>query len=202
MSDAVQTSADPRASGIDVADLSVPKVGERANGDRAVSRRDREGRVLLAIVDGLGHGRGADEVAVMSVQELNSVPLNLPVRQIMERLHERLRGSRGVAATVSVIADGKIEACAVGNVELRCLETPLPFMFSPGILGVRVQKYRICEGKLLPGTRLVMFSDGISSRIRLEDFRKLRPAEACAKIIEGHRRYEDDATVLVADVGS
>jgi negative regulator of sigma-B (phosphoserine phosphatase) len=197
----VQMPADTRIFGIEVADLSVPKVGERANGDRAVSRRDRDGRHMIAIVDGLGHGRGAEEVAVMTVQELTAVSLGLPVRQIMEKVHDRLRGSRGVAATVCVITDGKLEACAVGNVELRCTEVQLPFMFSPGILGVRVQKYRVCEGKLQPGTRLVMFSDGISTRTRLEDFRKLRPAEACAKIIEGHRRYEDDATVLIADVG-
>lgn len=38
-----------------IAHRSLPKEGERANGDAAVLRQDGE-RTLLAVIDGLGHG--------------------------------------------------------------------------------------------------------------------------------------------------
>jgi hypothetical protein len=48
--------------------------------------------------------------------------------------------------------------------------------------------------------RLALFSDGISTSLRLEDTAKLTPAAACHAIFGRHRRTEDDATILVADL--
>jgi negative regulator of sigma-B (phosphoserine phosphatase) len=186
--------------GIHVAHISIPKAGELVNGDRAVCRRVTDKHILLGVIDGLGHGTGADEVATAAVEHLSTIALDSDIQPIIESLHGCLAGTRGAAATICLVMNGKLQACAVGNVELRCTETPLPLMFSPGILGVRVQKFRICRADLLPGTRLVMFSDGISTRLRHEDVRKLRPDEACANLLDRYRRAEDDATVLIADV--
>jgi negative regulator of sigma-B (phosphoserine phosphatase) len=181
--------------------FSLPKAGELVNGDGAFWRSDEHGRLLLALVDGLGHGPEAAKVAKGAIERLGEISLEASVMEIMENLHHHLRGGRGAAATVCLLQDGKIGACGVGNVELRSAETTIPFVFSPGILGVRVAKFRVCEAPLRAGTRLVMFSDGISSRLRLDLFRSLSPQEACATIIEKHRKAEDDATVLVADIG-
>ena len=188
------------ANGIRVAHTSAPKVGERANGDRALFRSNEARQALLVIVDALGHGPGADEVSSLAIKRLAEIPLNLPVLAIMEMLHADLHGTRGAAATICRLDGRQFEACAVGNVELRCSEAALPFMFSPGILGIRVRKFRVCDSQLPAPCRLVMFSDGISTRVRLEDVRRLPPAEACALVLERHRRNEDDATVLIADV--
>ncbi len=119
----------------------------------------------------------------------------------MDLLHARLKSSRGAAATVCVLTDWSVEACGVGNVELRCDETDIPFVFSPGILGVRVQRLRVCSARAVPGSRLIFFSDGLQPVSRLDDWRKLAPQDACAAIMRKHRRSEDDATVLVADLG-
>jgi negative regulator of sigma-B (phosphoserine phosphatase) len=148
----------------------------------------------------LGHGPEAAKVAQSAIERLAEVPLNATLLEVMENVHLHLRGSRGAAATICLIRDHKIAACGVGNVELRSAETAIPFVFSPGILGMRVQKFRVCETQLRAGTRLVLFSDGISSRLRVETFRALPPPEACTMIIEQHRKSEDDATVLVADI--
>ena len=184
-----------------ISHISLPKVGELANGDRAFYRADEQRRILLAIIDGLGHGPEAAKVSQAAVEKLEQLSLTAPVLEIMETVHLHIRGTRGAAATVCLIRDGKISACGVGNVELRSSETQIPFVFSPGILGVRVQKFRVCETLIRAGTRLVMFSDGISTRLGLEKVRALPPREACATIIEHHRKAEDDATVLVADIG-
>ena len=45
-----------------VAHLSQPKPGEKANGDAVLVRRDGDA-LMLAVVDGLGHGPIAAEAA-------------------------------------------------------------------------------------------------------------------------------------------
>jgi len=184
-----------------ISHISLPKNGELANGDAAFYRSDEQRRILLAIIDGLGHGPEAAKAAQSAIEKLTAISLHGSLLEIMESVHLHIRGTRGAAATVCMIRDGKISACGVGNVELRSAETAIPFVFSPGILGARVQKFRVCETQLRAGTRLVMFSDGISSRLGLEKVRALPPREACAAIIERHRKSQDDATVLIADIG-
>jgi negative regulator of sigma-B (phosphoserine phosphatase) len=184
-----------------IAHLSVPKQGEHANGDRIIVRQGPDGHTLLGVIDALGHGPGAEEVATAAHDLLSSAPLEAGIGAIMEQLHQSLRGGRGAAATLCLLAGGRVEACGVGNVELRCAETDLPFVFSPGILGSRVQRFRVADAKVAPGSRFIFFSDGIGPVGRIEELRKLSPQEACRVIHQRHRRSEDDATVLIADLG-
>ncbi len=170
------------------------------NGDRAFYRADEDGRILLGLIDGLGHGPGADEVARAAIAQLEAVSLVEPMLDIMVGLHQSLRGTRGAAGTVCVICGYEMQACAVGNVELRCSEAHVPLIASPGILGVRVSTFRICHAKLKPTSRLVMFSDGVSGAPALTDVRQLAPERACQAILRSHRSQHDDATVLIADV--
>jgi negative regulator of sigma-B (phosphoserine phosphatase) len=184
-----------------VAHLSLPKDGERSNGDRVVFRQEPDGRTLLGVIDGLGHGPEAEQAALAAVEQLTRAPLDLTMGPLMEQVHASLRGTRGAAATLCLIANGQLEACGVGNVEMRCTETDIPFVFSPGILGGRVRRFRVCTAKAAPATRLVFFSDGIHALGHLVELRKLSPADACKSIFHKHRRGEDDATVLIADLG-
>jgi negative regulator of sigma-B (phosphoserine phosphatase) len=183
-----------------IAHLSMPKIGEEANGDRVIVREDASGQALVGVIDALGHGHGAEEVAMKAHELLSTTPLD-DLSDLMERLHARLRGSRGAAATLCLLARGQIQACGVGNVEFRCQETDIPFLLSPGILGGRVQRFRVSSAKTVPDTRLVFYSDGLTGVSRIEDVRKLAPHEACQKLFHRHRRGEDDATVLIADLG-
>jgi negative regulator of sigma-B (phosphoserine phosphatase) len=184
-----------------VAHLSAPKLGERVNGDAVVLREEADGRLLVGVIDALGHGPGAEEVSQVAVEHLSKMPFGTDLGAMMEDVHRRLRGTRGAAATFCYVADGKLQACGVGNVDFRCEETKIPFIFSPGILGVRVERFRVSSARLSPATRLVFFSDGIPLVSRLEDLRALPPADACRSIFNKHRRDDDDATVLIADLG-
>lgn len=182
-----------------VAHLSVPMAGEIANGDVAVFRIDGAGRALFGVIDGLGHGVDAAAAARAAAQCLETVSLDDSLQDIMQQLHEQLMGSRGAAGTVCLVRTGAIEACAVGNVELRSSDIRIPLIFSPGILGVRLTKLRACRAALPSRARVVLFSDGISSRVPVEDVRNLAPRPACDALMQRYRRKEDDATVLVAD---
>jgi hypothetical protein len=172
--------------------------GEVANGDRALYRVEDDERAMIAVVDGLGHGREAAVASQAAVDCLKAASLGAPLIETMALVHAALSGTRGAGATICILRAREIEVCAVGNVELRSPNVRLPLVFSAGILGSRVNKFHICRATLGVRARLVLFSDGISSRTPVEDVRQLSPQAACDAIIKKYRR-EDDATVLVAD---
>jgi negative regulator of sigma-B (phosphoserine phosphatase) len=155
---------------------------------------------MLVVDDALGHGAGAAEVSHKAVQRLSTLPLDIPVLEAMHAVHDALRGTRGAAATIFMLAGARVEACAVGNVHLLCASCEVPLVLSPGILGHQVSRFRVAQAELRSGARVALVSDGVSLRFRLEELRHLAPAEACNFIIQRHRRQEDDATVLIADL--
>lgn len=183
-----------------VAHASMPKVGEKANGDRPFHRSDAEGRNLIAVIDGLGHGHEAQLAALAAVQYLSEAPLDTPFDELMHALHASMRGTRGAAGTVCVSSGADFFACSVGNVELRPVRAEVPLISSAGILGVRVQKFRICKTQIQRPCRLVIFSDGISNPTSLSEFHNVPPKPACDGLLLRHRRTYDDATVLIADL--
>lgn len=185
----------------DVAHLTQPKVGERANGDAVLVRQELNA-FLIAVVDGLGHGPDAAKASQQAVQDLATQDIEQPLLVLMRSMHDRLRGTRGVAATVCVVRQQEVEACAVGNVQLSCVNADIPLILSSGILGQRVVKYHVCKGSIRSGARVALFSDGISTRLSIGDFAKLPPAQACKSVFERFRKQEDDATILIADYGS
>lgn len=182
-----------------VAHVSLPAQGESVNGDRALYRSDENGH-LVAVIDGLGHGPAADEASQAAVAYLASSDLASPLLDLMEGAHRAMNGTRGAAATVCVLRKGAIQICAVGNVEMRSGTLRVPLITSPGVLGTRVHKFRICQAPIERNARLILFSDGISSRVHFEQHTGLSPHELCQHVITEHRRDHDDATILVADL--
>src|SRR5262245_46849267 len=86
--------------------LSVPKVGETENGDLVVVRSD-EGCTMFAVVDALGHGRHAAQVASAAAKYLEVAPLSRGALHVMEGLHERLYATRGAAAMICIVSGSK-----------------------------------------------------------------------------------------------
>lgn len=180
--------------------ISLPKLGERANGDAVVVCNGAGERLLIGVIDGLGHGPIAAEASSAAVTRLKREALEQGVQALMMHVHDALKGTRGAAATLCLLNGRKLEACAVGNVQLLCTNTSIPLVLSAGVLGARVTKYRVCEAQLNKAARIAIYSDGISSRLRSDEIRTGTASEACKVTIERHRKKEDDATILVADV--
>lgn len=185
---------------IQVASRTRPKIGEKENGDRPVYQSDAEGRHLFAVVDALGHGPGAAEVSDKLEAFLLAADLGTPLLDLMRGCHQVVAGMRGAAMTLCINRDGKLEACGVGNVEMRSGSLTLPLLVSPGILGVRVAKFRCCEILLSKPGRIAIFSDGISTRVKMDELTELSPEQSCEAIMKQYSRDYDDATILVADL--
>lgn len=185
---------------VEAAHISLPMPGEIQNGDAALIRQTAAGYVLLAVVDGLGHGPDAAAASRAAIQWLDLMPPETSVNDAMQELHRELRGTRGAAATLCIIKEFQLEICAVGNVALMCVNCSIPLVLSAGVLGHQVSRFRIGSCQIRNGARLALLSDGLSQRFRLEEYRQLAPQPACQEIMNRYRRKEDDATVLIADV--
>lgn len=179
--------------------LIVPKAGEQVSGDAAVFRTVG-GVVLFAVIDALGHGPRAAEVAETGVAYLREASLEQDAAALMQGLHRSLAQSRGAAAMICRWQAGRLQGCGVGNVELASLRTKVPVVLTPGIVGGNVRVFRPFEGPAGSSSRFVVYSDGISSRFSNEEIGILPRSVACRHIMEKHRKPHDDATVMVVDV--
>jgi phosphoserine phosphatase RsbX len=181
-----------------VAHRVVAREGEHWCGDAVVCRNEGDVQ-LLAVVDGLGHGPAAAEAASRAVSYLEQTDCTRDIEQLVQGLHDGLGGSRGAAALVCTVRDGRLTACGVGNVQLRSMGGEVPVVLTAGILGVRLRPLRTFAATLREGQRIVVHTDGISSRFDLAEMRHLPADQACDAIMQEHRHSHDDATVLVAD---
>jgi negative regulator of sigma-B (phosphoserine phosphatase) len=179
--------------------ISRPRVGEIENGDGVIALERGDG-ALIVVVDALGHGPSASKVAHAATEWVRGTPAARSVLEVMNGLHRALTASRGAAALAFSASSDGIEACGVGNVELRSASGRLPFVLTPGVLGVRLRAPRAPRIDKPVTDRFVMFSDGISGRFDLKATASMSPPELAMHLFAKHRHSHDDSTVLVADV--
>ena len=181
---------------------SRPRPGEEMNGD-AYFIKEHDGETLLAVVDGLGHGRGAREAAQVALDTLEQWE-GEPLDELILSTHDALRTTRG-AVLGAVALDHARETftyAGVGNVEMRVLGAtdparPIP---SNGTLGARLSQVRVWPHRWQEGTTLVIASDGISATWDAAAYPGLltrSPQLLAGVLLRDFARNSDDATVLV-----
>jgi anti-sigma regulatory factor (Ser/Thr protein kinase) len=163
-------------------------------------------RTAALVLDGLGHGDSAAEAAEAGAGAFAASPFEPPQR-VIERVHQRLQGTRGAAgACLARTAEGRLLFAGIGNISARAIGrgTSQGLTSHNGILGVqarRVQQFDY-DGAQFP--LLVMHSDGVSARWDLDQYEGLRARHAAviaAVLYRDHRRARDDATILVIGHG-
>lgn len=180
--------------------------GEDVSGDVEVVVGLDHG-ALVALIDGLGHGREAAEASHEAARALRAFA-GEPIATLVERCHEALRGTRGVAMSVAVFdaRDSSMTWVGVGNVEAVLVRgTPGArregITLRGGVVGYQLPPLRAGVVAVTPGDTLVMATDGIKSGF-LGDL----PAHAghgtprgiARSVFSRHARGTDDALVLVA----
>lgn len=177
-----------------------PYPGESCSGDAAVMRSDPDA-VLFGIIDALGHGSAAAAAATRATELLAGASLREPIATLVRELDGGLRGGRGAAALLCLVRGDELEGCGVGNVELRTTGMRIGVLATPGVLGRGPSvRPRTFAARLVPGVRMVVFSDGVSGRLRADHRRALAAQAASAALLAEWARDTDDAAVLVADV--
>jgi anti-sigma regulatory factor (Ser/Thr protein kinase) len=181
---------------------SRPRPDEEVNGD-AYFIGAHDGATLLAVVDGLGHGRGAREAAQAATDVLEQWR-GEPLDELILGVHDALRATRG-AVMGAVVLDPARESfiyAGVGNVELRVLGATDPARPIPtnGTLGARLSNVRVWPHRWTEGTTFVLASDGISATWDINAYPGLAvksPQLLAGVLLRDFSRNSDDATVLV-----
>lgn len=163
------------------------------------------GGVLVAAVDGLGHGPEAAAVAHSAVEILRGQP-DQPVGFLLLECHRHLRGTRGAVMTLVSFrnADRQLTWQGVGNVEgLLVWRGPdgvalrRSLLTQRGVVGGEdFHPPRTGIHYLNPATLLLLATDGID-RAFAEDALGGDPVQRLAdQILLRHGRLSDDALVL------
>lgn len=194
----------PRPPSLDdrVGVVCVPLRGEELCGD-AWRVQVHGPRTSVLVVDGLGHGAAANAVSVSAVARFMQTS-HRPALESLAAIDAAIRGSRGAAITVATIdeAERHVRFAGVGNVDARVANGERTEHFAPqnGIVGHAMPTPRSPTVPWPADGRLIIHSDGISNRWRLESYPGLataHPALIAGVIFRDFRRERDDATVMV-----
>lgn len=181
--------------------VSVPLHGEIECGDawRVIDGPDA---TALIVVDGLGHGSFAAEAARAGIGAFMVEPL-APPQDIMLRATNAMSSTRGGAAACARIAhDGTMSYAGIGNIagNLVSAERSQGLASHNGTLGLPLRRLQQLEYQRVPGSLLIMHSDGLSARWSFKDRPEIlthHPAVLAALLYRECARSRDDATVVV-----
>lgn len=163
-------------------------------------------RVLMGVVDGLGHGREAAAAARVTANLIDSFS-HESLESLFKRCHERLQSTRGAAITIVAFErdSGILQWLGVGNV-MAVLWRANPvghptysdLIVRAGIVGSHtlppLQSSKVAVSR---GDTLVLATDGIHHGF-LHDLTGSPPPQVLAdKLLKNHQRRLDDSLVLV-----
>ncbi|RME80504.1 MAG: serine/threonine protein kinase [Caldilineae bacterium] len=182
--------------------VNLPLKGEERCGDTWAVYQTGS-RCVVMVVDGLGHGDAAGEVAARARVCFAANHEEDPVR-LLQALHEALRGTRGAAVLVAETLPGRreIRYAGVGNVEGRVLEGTQGqrLVSRNGIVGFQMPRVQEMSTRWPPRGMLIMHSDGVGGRWDPSDYPGLvsrHPTLIAGILYRDHQRVRDDSTVVV-----
>jgi phosphoserine phosphatase RsbX len=179
--------------------------GQSRSGDLHIVTPFRGG-MLIAALDGVGHGDEAASAASIASAIL-AEHAKEPVITLVERCHEGLRATRGVAMSIASFdaSHGLMTWLGVGNVRgilLRHDVTQTPseesLLLRSGVVGVELPSLRAAILSVSVGDTMILATDGINSDFARQLVRNHLPQKAADGILARHAKPTDDALVLVA----
>jgi serine phosphatase RsbU (regulator of sigma subunit) len=178
--------------------------GQGESGDRHLVCCGGDG-ILIAAIDGIGHGEEAANAAEAAISILKASP-DEPVISLLERCHEGLRSTRGVVLSLASIdpKHGMMTWIGVGNVQGVLMRAGAKkgrveevLLLRGGVVGSQLPALQAAVLPIAKGDTLVFVTDGIRSEF-VEGLSALEsPQRAADKILKQHSRGNDDALVLV-----
>jgi negative regulator of sigma-B (phosphoserine phosphatase) len=191
------------SAGLDWSVATAVMPGEIESGDRHVVCPLSDG-VLVAVIDGLGHGVEAAAAARVAAGVLEE-HAGEPVTALIERCHHLLRSTRGVALSLATISSHArlMSWAGVGNVEglLRRGRPGRPdekLLLRNGVVGSHVPPLQASVVALEHDDLLVFTTDGVA-----EDVAQTLPVRGTLQVIangalaRGNKGIDDALVLLV-----
>ncbi|RZA25765.1 MAG: serine/threonine protein kinase [Proteobacteria bacterium] len=185
--------------------LNLPYPGEVVSGDLLdfVSTDDYS---YALVSDGLGHGLEAHNASKRAAQAFRE-GLGKAPGEILSLIHLALIGSRGAAVAVARInaPNTVLEYSGIGNISGHIFNRDgiKSLISRDGIVGQNARKFETLSYPWTNQSTLIMFSDGLGSKTRIEpdqypglDYHT--PHVIAARLLRTYIRGRDDASILVA----
>ena len=180
------------------------ETGRGVCGDDFGCTGDVEAAKLSVVADGLGHGTGARIAARAAVDAVRKYA-NLSPKDLIIRMHESMRHTRGAAVGVVELNQERRTAIfsGVGNISARIFEggaSSRQMVSTNGTAGAEIRTVREFTYPWPAGAAVVLHSDGLSARWDLSDYPGLLtrdPGVIAGVLMRDHCRHTDDATVVV-----
>ncbi len=183
--------------------VMVPKEGEKACGD-ACGFEVNGNYLKIAVSDGLGHGKEAEQAALKSLESFEEHIMLSPKEQL-KKIHEAIKKMRGAVMNITHIDfdNNQLVYCGVGNISSR--------LQSPGKSKSCIS-YNGIVGHSIPTTlnnhvyqwskndMLVITSDGLNNRwdiLKYPSITKHDGSILAAALYKDHFRGNDDVTVAI-----
>ena len=197
-------SGAPRASrSFDIGVVRVAKRGESACGDDWSLICGDDGRAVLAVADGLGHGQSAADASRRAVDVAAERAADQPAT-IVAHVHSALRSTRGAALAVAeLVADGtSVRYAGIGNIFASIVTRggSKSLVSHNGIAGHEMRKIQEFSYDWPSDALLVMHSDGVSARWDLSRYAGLSnrdPSVVAGVLYRDFSRGRDDALIVV-----
>lgn len=179
--------------------------GQGESGDHHLVCCNQDG-VLIAAVDGIGHGEEAANAAKKAISILRN-GVGEPIISLVERCHEKLRPTRGVVLSLASIdvAQGMMTWLGVGNVQGLLMRANTkngnaqePLLLRAGVVGSRVPPLQAAVLPIQKGDTLIFATDGIRSGFTETLNSMENPQRAADRILQNCLSGSDDALVLVS----
>jgi phosphoserine phosphatase RsbX len=195
------------SAAIDWGHASLMMPGETSSGDRCVIA-PADGTVLIAVIDGLGHGEEAAAAANAAAGVLEASP-NESLRTLFDRCDAQLRATRGAAMTVARFeSSGRtLDWLGTGNIKTVLLRrsasgfTCMDLLTYSGVVGTQSPKRPASKIQVMPGDVLILATDGVDRKfidsIRYDE----APQMQAERLLATYRSPTDDALVVVARLG-
>lgn len=177
------------------------KQSQSVSGDIYVVQEYGEGRVLAAIIDGLGGGveaaRAADAARQIITQYIEG-----SLQELIQRSHAALHTTRGAVIGLLRLDQAGHQASfmGVGNIGVQVYSRqPIKPISKNGIIGYRLPTLLELHYVYDPGDVFVLYSDGVSSHFTTDNRIDIKqpPQRLAEQILTSYGKYTDDATVVV-----
>ena len=176
--------------------------GERESGDRHLVCCNETG-VLIAAIDGIGHGAEAANAAKVAIAMLKS-GVGEPIIRLVAACHEKLRSTRGVVLSLASIdvKHSLMTWLGVGNVQGVLVRTDRKansqetLLLRGGVVGDHLPQLQAAVLPVAQGDLLVFATDGVRTDFMRTLSALENPQRAAERIMKNFCNQSDDALVL------
>lgn len=185
--------------------ISEPLHGQIVCGDQYLIK-ECDDTILLAVIDGLGHGEEAYFAAKMTIKTLEE-HCSEPLEALVILCNQSLLNMRGVAMTIGKIdLNNTFHYVGIGNISGLCWKRDENFRLIQqslltynGIVGAHLpSSLQIQKINLSSGDVIILTTDGIKNKFEDETPTLILTEEIAKNIFNNYGSESDDKLVLVA----